>query len=67
MAELKMVEIVNGLLDMDQAASYLGIKKDTLYSMVMRKKITYVKVGKLNKFRLQDLEAFIDRNRTEAV
>lgn len=67
MAKIKTLQIVNGLLNMDEAASFLGIKKDTLYSMVMRRQISVIKIGRLNKFKLQDLEAFINQNRTEAV
>ncbi len=55
------------LLNMDEASSLLGLKKSTLYQMVMRRKITVCKIGKLNKFRLSDLEAFINQNRCEAV
>ncbi|GAN35016.1 MAG: helix-turn-helix domain-containing protein [Candidatus Brocadia sp. AMX2] len=55
------------LLGMDEASSLLGIKKSTLYDMVMRRVIPVVKIGKLNRFKLSDLEVFIDRNRQEAV
>lgn len=53
----------NGLLDMDQASKYLNIKKDTLYAMCMRKAIPVVKIGKLNRFKLSDLETFVNQNR----
>lgn len=66
MAELKTIEIVNGLLNMDEASSYLGIKKSTLYAFVMKRLIPVIKLGKLSRFKLQDLEAFIDKNRQEA-
>ncbi len=54
------------LLNMDEASSLLGLKKSTLYQMVMRRKITVCKIGKLNRFKLSDLEAFINQNRCEA-
>ncbi|MBM4056613.1 MAG: helix-turn-helix domain-containing protein [Planctomycetes bacterium] len=54
------------LYDMDEASSLLGLKKSTLYQMVMRKEINVVKAGKLNKFRRIDLDNFICRNLQEA-
>ncbi len=56
----------NGLLDMETAAKYLCIKKSSLYQLCMRKQITVVKIGRLNKFRKSDLEAFIDKSIVEA-
>lgn len=57
----------NRLLNMDEAANMLGIKKSTLYGMCMRKQITFVKIGKLNRFRPEDLQAFINENLTERI
>ena len=60
------MEIVKGdnnkLLNMDEASSLLGIKKSTLYQLVMRRGIGVVKIGKLNRFRPEDLQAFINEN-----
>ncbi len=58
--------IVESLMDMESAAKYLSIKKSSLYQLCMRKQITIVKIGKLNKFRKTDLDAFIDKNTVEA-
>ncbi len=66
MPEIKTIQIVNGLLDMQQAADFLNITKSTLYDMTMRKKIPTVKIGRLNRFLLKDLEAFIQQNRQPA-
>lgn len=55
-----------GLLDVSQACEYLNIKKSTLYQMSMRKTVPVVKVGRLVRFRRQDLDAFIERNLQEA-
>lgn len=57
----------NRLLNMDEAAKLLGIKKSTLYQMVMRRKMAVVKIGKLNRFRPEDLQAFINENLTERI
>lgn len=55
-----------GLMDMQSAAKYLSIKKSTLYQLCMRKKITVVKIGRLNKFRKVDLDDFIKQNVVDA-
>ncbi len=55
-----------GLVDMESAAKYLSIKKSSLYQLCMRKKITVVKIGRLNKFRKPDLDDFISQNVVEA-
>lgn len=55
--------IDNGLklLNMDEACSILGIKVSTLYRLCMQKQITCVKIGKLNRFRMSDLQDFINK------
>ncbi|MBZ0306161.1 MAG: helix-turn-helix domain-containing protein [Anaerolineae bacterium] len=50
----------NNLLDMDEAASLLNIRKSTLYSMCMRREIPVVKLGRLNRFRRQDLVRWVE-------
>ncbi len=54
------------LMDMEPAAKYLSIKKSSLYQLCMRKQITVVKIGRLNKFRKTDLDDFINQNVVEA-
>ena len=56
----------DGLMDMESAAKYLCIKKSSLYQLCMRKQIAIVKIGRLNKFRKSDLDAFIDKSTIEA-
>jgi len=65
MSELKLLPNVDKLLNMDEASSLLGIKKSTLYSLVMRKQITHIKLGKLTRFRPEDLQAYIKKNVVE--
>lgn len=65
MSELKMLPNVNNLLNMDETASLLGLKKSTLYALVMRKQIVHVKLGKLTRFRPEDLQAYINKNLVE--
>lgn len=69
MAELKIVDAGNELrlLNMDEASRFLGIRKSTLYDMTMSKRITFVKVGRLNRFRISDLESYIRTRIVERV
>jgi excisionase family DNA binding protein len=55
-----------GLMDMDSASRYLNIKKSSLYQLCMKKQISVVKIGNLNKFRKGDLDTFICNNLVEA-
>lgn len=51
------------LMDMNEASEYLGIRKNTLYEWVVQKKIPHLKVGRLTKFKREDLEGWL-RKRT---
>lgn len=67
MPELKMLPNVNNLLNMEETASLLGLKKSTLYALVMRKQIGHKKLGKLTRFSVQDVQEYINRNHVEPV
>lgn len=51
------------LLTREQAAEYLGITSRTLavWACTKRYGLTYIKVGRLAKYRKRDLDAFIER------
>jgi excisionase family DNA binding protein len=53
---------MNNLLTMDEAAKYLGISKLTLYGWVSARKLGYVKIGRLVKFKQAQLDAWIDQH-----
>ena len=53
------------LLNMEDAATYLGISKHTIYTMVSQRRIPVTKIGKLNKFDRLKLDAFIEKNTTK--
>jgi len=59
MSELKVIESGN-LLTPQQAADFLGIKLSTIYSLCMKKAVPFIKIGKLNRFRMQDLNRWIE-------
>lgn len=47
------------LLAIQDAATYTGISVHTLYTMVSQRRIPFVKVGRLVKFDLKMLDAWI--------
>ena len=53
---------MNNLLTMDEAAKYLGISTLTLYGWVSARKLGYVKIGRLVKFKQTQLDAWIDQH-----
>ncbi len=50
------------LLTVTETAAYLGLSKLTIYDWVSKRKIQYVKVGRLVKFDLNTLDKWIDQN-----
>jgi len=53
------------LLSISEASEFLGIKKNTLYEWIIQRKIPHIKVGRLVKFRREDLEAWLMRRTQE--
>ncbi len=56
----------SNLLTMDQASEYLGVSKLTLYGWVSSRKLSYVKVGRLVKFKHEHLEKWIEQHTVKA-
>ena len=52
------------LLDRKAAAKFLGVKEHTLavWATTHKYHLPYIKVGSLVKYRLRDLEAFLEQN-----
>lgn len=52
------------LVDRATAAKFLGVKKNTLAEWAVTNKypLPYVKIGRLVRYRMSDLEAFLERN-----
>lgn len=49
------------LLNTKEAAELLGLSKHTLYEWVIQKKIPYIKVGRLTKFKRKDLDEWLNK------
>ena len=45
-----------------ELSNYLGVKVNTLYSWVFMKKISYIKMGRLVKFDLNKIDAWVKEN-----
>ena len=54
-------------LGMDDFSDYIGVTKGTLYVWVCRKKIPYVKIGKLVKFDMKEIEPWIKQRRIKEI
>jgi excisionase family DNA binding protein len=46
-------------LSVDEIAAYLGIKRDTVYKWIDRKKLPAHKVGRLWKFRRHEVDDWV--------
>jgi excisionase family DNA binding protein len=54
------------LMDTQQAAEFLHLKKSYLYKLVYEKKIPHYKPGHHLLFAREDLELYVSRNRVSA-
>ena len=54
------------LKTMDEAAEYLNIPKSTLYKLCSRNELIYRKIGRYNRFTVDDLEKFIQQQLVES-
>ena len=50
------------LLSVKEAGTYTGLSPHTLYTMVSQRRIPYIKVGRLTKFDVRLLEAWIKQH-----
>lgn len=61
-AKSKVVEYAP-LMTISEAADYLNVKVSRIRKAIFRKEIMYIKIGSLVRFKLRDLEEFIQSNR----
>ncbi len=50
------------LLNIQEVAEYTGLSVHTLYGMVSQRRIPYVKAGRLTKFDMRQIDAWIEKN-----
>jgi len=46
-------------LSVDEIAEHLGVKRDTIYKWVARKKMPAHKVGRLLKFQVEEVDRWV--------
>ena len=49
------------LMGTEEAADFLGISRNTLYEWVIQRKVPFIKVGRLTKFKKETLEEWLER------
>jgi len=54
------------LLKPQETQLHLGVSERTLWRFIAEGRIAYVRVGAQLRFRKQDIDAFLARNRVEA-
>ena len=57
-------------LDLEEACEYLKISAPTLYRLIKQRKLAYSKIGTgrgTYRFKKEDLEAYLEQNRVEAL
>jgi excisionase family DNA binding protein len=53
------------LLGVKEAAAFLGVASWTIYDWVSQRKVPHVKVGRLTKFKVEDLTLWLERRTKE--
>lgn len=53
------------VVDEDQAAQMLGISRRMVFEFRSKGELQYVKLGRLIRYRVADIQAFLERKRIE--
>lgn len=57
----------NNLITLKELAKFLGISKSTVYLMVETRKLPFFKVGGSLRFKMSDIEEYLQRVRFEPI
>ncbi len=52
----------NTLMDIKQVAEYLQVNVATIYNWAQKGKLPGIKIGRIWRFRREDIEAWLDQN-----
>jgi len=55
------------LLDIKAASLYMGVSPNTLYQWVSQRRFPFVKVGRLTRFDIRQLDSWIERNAVKVI
>jgi len=53
--------------DVVEIADLLGVEKSTIYAWVHTRQIPYYKIGRLVKFKMEEIEQWIREKRVEVI
>lgn len=59
----RSVTFENRWLSVEEAAAYLGISRDTVYKWIERKRMPAHKVGRLWKFRTEEIDNWVRKGK----
>jgi excisionase family DNA binding protein len=57
----------NGYLDIHQLSALLNVKPSTLYSMVEAREITHYRIGRLIRFKKEEVDAWMETHRRDII
>ena len=57
----------NGYLDIHQLSTLLNVKPSTLYSMVEAREIPHYRIGRLIRFKKEEVEAWMETHRRDII
>lgn len=55
---------LTAVLDAHEASAYLGISETTLHRMIRRGDLPHTRIGRVLRFRILDLDAYLEANTT---
>lgn len=59
------INITTNTMTTDELAQFFNISKRSVFRLIEKRQITFIKVCGRIRFRTEDIEKFIDRNRVE--
>lgn len=62
-----IIDMIKRYIGIPELSEYLGIRVSTVYAWVFQKRIPHMKLGKLVKFDLIELEAWLKDKRIEPI
>ena len=63
--EMQTDKLAIKLMDFKDTCEFLKFKPSRLYSEVFKKRIPYIKIGASLRFKLSELEEWLDQNSTK--
>ncbi len=55
------------LMDVDELAEYLGLRKQTIYNWLHKRKISGIKIGKVWRFERDEIKNWLKEHRVKKI